>query len=173
MPLKRATDSAARAGGAIERFIERTLAPRLEELAGEIRGLRGEMQQLDKRVTENFTSLRNEMVARIESLEGRLNGRIDTLSERTSALERRVDDRLGAIDRRLDERIGGLDDKIALTSKRFDEALDIRERLASLEAKVEAQKTQWRVDIGSHADRPTLRPTISTTFPYYLSLFAD
>jgi chromosome segregation ATPase len=135
VPLKRATDSAARAGG----VIERTLAPCLEELAGEIRGLRGEMQQLDKRVTENFTSLRNETVARIEALEGRLNGRIDTLSERTSAFERRMDDHLAAIDRRLDERLGGLDDKIALSSKRFDEALDIRERLASLEAKVEAQ----------------------------------
>jgi hypothetical protein len=135
VPLKRATESAARAGGAIER----TLAPRLEELAGEIRGLRGEMQQLDKRVAENFTSLRNETVARIEVLEGRLNGRIDTLSERTSAVERRMDDHLAAIDRRLDERLGGLDDKIALSSKRFDEALDIRERLASLEAKVEAQ----------------------------------
>jgi hypothetical protein len=51
-----------------------------------------------------------------------------------------MDDHLAAIDRRLDERLGGLDDKIALSSKRFDEALDIRERLASLEAKVEAQK---------------------------------
>ena len=41
VPLKRAGNSAARGGGAIERFIERTLAPRLEELAGEIRGLHG------------------------------------------------------------------------------------------------------------------------------------
>ena len=162
MPLKRATDSAARATGAIERFIERTLAPRLEELSGEVRGLRGELGQIDKRLTESITSLRNETVARIEALEARFNGRIDTLeaglsgridtmSERASAFERHVEERLAAMDRRLDERLAamdhrlddklsGLDEKIASTNKRFDQALDIRERLAALEAKVEAQK---------------------------------
>ncbi len=118
MPLKRATDSAARATGAIERFIERTLAPRLEELAGELRGLRGEMQQLDKRIGEGITSLRNEMAARIEGLEGRLSGKIEALSARVDAVDRRVD---------------GLD-------RRLSEAFDIRERLVALEAKVDAQK---------------------------------
>lgn len=169
LPLKRATDSAARATGAIERFIERTLAPRLEELSGEVRGLRGELGQIDKRLTESISSLRNETVARIEALEARingridetvaridtlearLNGRIDSMSERASAFERhveerfaaldlRLDERLAAIDRRLDDKLSGLDEKIASTNKRFDQALDIRERLAALEAKVEAQK---------------------------------
>jgi DNA anti-recombination protein RmuC len=169
LPLKRATDSAARGTGAIERFIERTLAPRLEELSGEVRGLRGELGQIDKRLTESIDSLRNETVARIEALEARingradetvaridtlearLNGRIDTMSERASAFERhveerfaaldlRLDERLAAIDRRLDDKLSGLDEKIASTNKRFDQALDIRERLAALEAKVEAQK---------------------------------
>ena len=151
LPLKRATDSAARATGAIERFIERTLAPRLEELSGEVRGLRGELGQIDKRLTESISALRNETVARIEALEARINGRIDTMSERASAFERhveerfaaldlRLDERLAAIDRRLDDKLSGLDEKIASTNKRFDQALDIRERLAALEAKVEAQK---------------------------------
>jgi len=151
LPLKRATDSAARATGAIERFIERTLAPRLEELSGEVRGLRGELGQIDKRLTESISSLRNETVARIEALEARINGRIDTMSERALAFERhveerfaaldlRLDERLAAIDRRLDDKLSGLDEKIASTNKRFDQALDIRERLAALEAKVEAQK---------------------------------
>jgi DNA anti-recombination protein RmuC len=157
-----ACNSAARATGAIERFIERTLAPRLEELSGEVRGLRGELGQIDKRLTENITSLRNETVARIEALEARLNGRIDTMSERASAFERhveerfaaldlrlderlaamdrRLDERLAALDRRLDDRLSGLDEKVASTNHRFDQALDIRERLAALEAKVEAQK---------------------------------
>ncbi len=49
--------------GAIERFIERTLAPRLEELAGEVRGLRGELGQFDKWLTDSITSLRNETMA--------------------------------------------------------------------------------------------------------------
>ncbi len=169
LPLKRATDSAARATGAIERFIERTLAPRLEELSGEVRGLRGELGQIDKRLTESISSLRNETVARIEALEARingridetvaridtlearLNGRIDTMSERASAFERhveqrfaaldlRLDERLAAMDRRLDDKLSGLDEKIASTNKRFDQALDIRERFEASEAKVEAQK---------------------------------
>jgi DNA anti-recombination protein RmuC len=151
LPLKRATGSAARPTGAIERFIERTLVPRLEELSGEVRELRGELGQIDKRLTESITSLRNETVARIETLEARLNGRIDTMSERALAFERHVeerfaaldlrpDERLAAMDRRLDEKLSGLDEKIASTNKRFDQALDIRERLAALEAKVEAQK---------------------------------
>ncbi len=151
LPLKRATDSAARATGAIERFIERTLAPRLEELSGEVRGLRGELGQIDKRLTESISSLRNETVARIEALEARINGRIDTMSERALAFERhveerfaaldlRLDERLAAIDRRLDDKLSGLDEKIASTNKRFDQALDIRERFEASEAKVEAQK---------------------------------
>src|SRR6266851_1986732 len=142
LPLKRATDSAARATGAIERFIERTLAPRLEELSGEVRGLRGELGQIDKRLTESISSLRNETVARIDALEARLNGRIDTMSERASAFERhveqrfaaldlRLDERLAAMDRRLDDKLSGLDEEIASTNKRFDQALDIRERLAA------------------------------------------
>lgn len=45
---ERASDSAGRSTGAIERFIERTLGARLEELASEIRGLRGNMRQFDK-----------------------------------------------------------------------------------------------------------------------------
>jgi flagellar capping protein FliD len=173
VPLKRATGSAARATGAIERFIERTLAPRLEELSGEVRGLRGELGQIDKRHTESITSLRNETVARIEALEARLNsrietlearlnGRIDTMSERAlaferhveerfvaldlrlderlAAMDRRLDERLATMDRRLDDKLSGLDEEIASTNKRFDQALEIRERLAALEAKVEAQR---------------------------------
>ena len=62
------------------------------------------------------------------------------MEERFAALDLRLDERLAAIDRRLDDKLSGLDEKIAATNKRFDQALDIRERLAALEAKVEAQK---------------------------------
>ena len=55
-------------------------------------------------------------------------------------MDRRLDERLAALDRRLDDKLSGLDEKIASTNKRFDQALEIRERLAVLEAKVEAQK---------------------------------
>jgi len=106
VPLKRATESASRAGGAIERFIERTLAPRLEELAGEVRGLRGEMQQLDRRLGENIASLRNEMQAELRSVRTEIE-----------ATRMQVNTRIDAL------------------SQRLDDALDIRERLVVLEAK--------------------------------------
>jgi hypothetical protein len=51
-----------------------------------------------------------------------------------------VEERFAALDRRLDDKLSGLDEKIASTNQRFDQALDIRERLAASEAKVEAQK---------------------------------
>jgi hypothetical protein len=52
--VKRAAGTATRAAAAIERFIERTLAPRLEELADEVRGLPGELGQIDKRLSANI-----------------------------------------------------------------------------------------------------------------------
>ena len=100
LPLKRATDSAARATGAIERFIERTLAPRLEELSGEVRGLRGELGQIDKRLTESISSLRNETVARIEALEARINGRVDETVARIETLEARLNGRIDSMSER-------------------------------------------------------------------------
>src|SRR6266849_2375367 len=124
LPLKRATDSAARATGAIERFIERTLASRLEELSGEVRGLRGELGQIDKRLTESISSLRNETVARIDTLEARLNGRIDSMSERASAFERHVEERFAALDLRLDERLSAMDRRLAERLAAIDRRLD-------------------------------------------------
>jgi hypothetical protein len=85
LPIKRASEGVGRAAGAIERFIERTLAPRLEEMAGEIRGLRGEVAQMDKRFTENITSLRNETIARIDSIKSEVNGRVDSFKTEVNA----------------------------------------------------------------------------------------
>jgi hypothetical protein len=104
--LKRAANTAARAGGAIERFIERTLAPRIEELAGEIRGMRYELGQFEKRLSENITSLRNEMVAHIEGW--RADSRLDSADMRIDALDGRlgaVENKLGTLESRLDTRL--------------------------------------------------------------------
>jgi chromosome segregation ATPase len=128
MPLKRATESASRAGGAIERFIERTLAPRLEELTGEVRGLRGEMQQIDKRLTESIGSLRNEMQSEIRSVRGEMQS---LRSEMQTEL-RSVRTEIEATRMQVNTRIDAL-------SQRLDDALDIRERLVAVEAKLAAR----------------------------------
>lgn len=118
MPIKRASEGAGRTVGAIERFIERTLAPRLEEIAGEVRGIRGEMQQMDKRITESVTALRNETVARIDSLKSEMNSRFESVNSRFDSVNVRID---------------GL-------NQRLDDALNIRERLVALEARFEASQ---------------------------------
>ncbi len=95
----------------------------MEELTGEIRGLRGELGQLDKRMTENITSLRNEMIARIDSLRTEVNSRIDSL--RTE----------------LNSRIDAVNTRIDALSQRLDDALNIRERLIALESKFAARNS--------------------------------
>ncbi|HLH78055.1 MAG TPA: hypothetical protein VKV28_14725 [Candidatus Binataceae bacterium] len=110
VPLKRAGDTAARASGAIERFIERTLGPRLEELTGEVRGLRSEMQQLDKRLGENLASLRNELQAELRAVRAEMEATWVQLNPRIDAL-----------------------------SQRLDDALNIRERLVAIETKLAAR----------------------------------
>jgi hypothetical protein len=119
--LKRATDTASRATGAIERFNERTLAPRLEELAGEVRGLRGEMQQLDKRLSESIGSLRNEMQTEIRSVNARIDASNVQVNTRIDALGAQVNTRIDAL------------------AQRLDDALNVRERLVAVEATLAAR----------------------------------
>jgi chromosome segregation ATPase len=121
MPLKRATESASRAGGAIERFIERTLAPRLEEIAGEVRGLRGEMQQFDKRLSDNIISLRNEVQTEVRSLRTEVQAELRSVRTEIEATRMQVNTRIDAL------------------SQRLDDALDVRERLVAVEAKLAAR----------------------------------
>jgi DNA anti-recombination protein RmuC len=143
VPLKKAADTASRAGGAIERFIERTLAPRLEEVAGELRSVRGEMQQLETRLTEGLTSLRNEMRTesravngRIDSLGEQVNARINGLSDQVNARISGPSDQINA----LLEGLGGqLNTRIDALSQRLDYALNVRERLVALETKFAAR----------------------------------
>ncbi len=99
----------------------------MEELTGEIRGLRGELGQLDGRQTENMTSLRNEMIARTDSLRTEVNSRIDAVDSRIENVNTRID----AVGAQLNTRIDAL-------SQRLDDALNIRERLIALETKFAA-----------------------------------
>ena len=125
MPLKRAADSTARAGGAIERFIERTLAPRLEELAGEIRGLRGELGQFDKRMSETNSSLRSE----IASLRNEMQAEIRALDTRIDSIGSQLNTRIDSVGTQVNTRIDAL-------TQRLDDALNVRERLIAVEAKL-------------------------------------
>ncbi len=100
----------------VKQAIQDVVAPQLQELKGEIAGLRGEMsglrgelRQIEKRMEEGFSAGRNE----VNSLRNEMNARLSALDEKFSS--------------RLD-----------YTNKRLEEALEIRERLAALEARVGA-----------------------------------
>jgi predicted nucleic acid-binding Zn-ribbon protein len=143
VPVKRASESVSRATGAIERFIERTLAPRLEELAGEIRGMRGEMAQMDKRITENFTSLRNETIARMDALRSETNARSDALRGEMNNRFEQINSRFEQIASRFEtvnNQFGAVNTRIDALSQRLDDALNIRERLVALEARFDASQ---------------------------------
>jgi len=100
------------------------IAPQLQELKGdmaglrgEIEGLRGEMRQMEKRVDE-----------RMGSLEKRIE-------EGLGGLERRMGEGLGGLEKRMEEGFAAVRVEIAHTHRRLDDVLDIRERLAALEAR--------------------------------------
>jgi hypothetical protein len=90
----------------VKQAIQEVVAPQLQELKGDIAGLRGEivglreMRQIEKRMEDGFTSLRSEMHVRFAALDEKFIQRLDH------------------------------------TNKRLEEALEIRERLAVLEARI-------------------------------------
>ena len=76
----------------------------------------------------------------------RIKGQLTGVEARIGAFEKGVDARIGALEKRVDERFRAVNDRldtlrerVAETNKRLDEALDIRERLATLEAKFAAR----------------------------------
>jgi len=94
----------------VEQAIQDVVAPQLQELKGDIAGLRGEM-----------AGLRGEM----------------------RQIEKRLEDGFTSIRSEMNVRFGALDEKFTQrldsTNKRLEEALEIRERLAALEARVASQ----------------------------------
>ena len=80
-----------------------------------------EMQSVKDRLTSSVKD-------RLTSMEGE----IKSLRSEIERLDNKIDNELA----RLEERVARVDDKLVFTNKRLDEALEIRERLAALEAKV-------------------------------------
>jgi len=62
--------------------------------------------------------------------------RIGRLDDKIDSNMARMEEKIGRLDEKLSTQIARLDDKLTFTNKRLDEALEIRERLAALEAKV-------------------------------------
>ena len=74
----------------------------------------------------------------LEHIKGQLTGvdaRIGALDKRIDGVDKRVDDGFRAVH----DRIDAVRDQVEHTNRRLDDALNIRERLAVLEAKVAAR----------------------------------
>ncbi len=119
----------------IKQAIQDVIAPQLQELKGdmaglrgEIGGLRGEMRQMEKRVDERMGSLEKRLGEGLGGLEKRMG-------EGLGGLERRMGEGLGGLEKRMEEGFAAVRVEIAHTHRRLDDVLDIRERLAALEAR--------------------------------------
>ena len=75
------------------------------------------------------------IVPEMQAVRDRLASMEGTMKSIQSEIKR-LDDKIDNGLARVEERIARLDDKLTFTNKRLDEALEIRERLAALEAKV-------------------------------------
>jgi len=98
----------------IKQIVQDAVAPEIQELKGEIAGVRGEI-----------VGVKGEIIG--------VKGEIRGLSDRIDSLEKRLDHRIDSVERRLDEfgkRMGGFERQLEI-------ALDVRERLAVVEARLE------------------------------------
>jgi prefoldin subunit 5 len=73
----------------VKQAIQDVVAPQVQELKGEISGLRGEMRQVEKRMEEGFIAIRNEMrseIGAVRSEIGAVRSEIGAVSSEVSSL---------------------------------------------------------------------------------------
>jgi hypothetical protein len=112
----------------IKQAFQDVIAPQLERINGEIAGLKTQTHSLEKRTEEGFVSIRNEM--------GSLRHEMGSLRHEMGSLEKRMEDGFASLRNEMDSLRGEMRQGLAYSNKRVDEVLEIRERLAVLEAKV-------------------------------------
>lgn len=96
--------------GTIQKASQAVIAPEMQAVKDRLSGIEGQ----------------------IVGLKGELGGEIRALQSEI----RRLDDKVDNLRNELKADIARLDEKLTFTNKRLDEALEIRERLATLEAKL-------------------------------------
>jgi prefoldin subunit 5 len=100
----------------LKQAIQDVIAPEMQQLRGEIKALSAEIGALHQR---------------IDSLEKSIDARFEAVNQRFDAVDKRFD----AVDKRFD----GVDRRIDLLQQEWPRALDIYERLAALEARLDKQ----------------------------------
>jgi hypothetical protein len=115
----------------IKAFFQDIIAPALHEIRGELQAMRADIRRIDEKVdgldarlTGRIEGLTTRLTGEIGNLDDRVTGRLDALAAQMGHMK----GELIAEIRRLDARIGGVDRELRT-------AIDIRERLAALEAR--------------------------------------
>ena len=115
--------------GSVRQAIQDLVAPEIQKLHGEIKRLDGKLEGID---------------AKIEGLRAEMNVRFDAVDRRFEGVDRRfeaVEKKFDALDRRLEGVEFSVKETIGVQIQSMDakwrEAMDVHERLASLEAKID------------------------------------
>ena len=97
-------------------------------LAPELQGIKGELRRLDERISA--------VESKIEGTKHELLAEIKRLEEKTEARFGEMEAKLSALDEKFESRFRELDSKFEGLRHEVRTVLEIRERLAALEAKV-------------------------------------
>src|SRR5262249_35056291 len=123
--------------GSVRQAIQDLVAPEIQALHGEIKRIEGKMEgkidALEGKIEglgTKIESLRSEMNARFEASNRRVTG----VEQRLDSVEAIVRENSRKIDTFIEERI---ESHIKSMDEKWHEAIDIHERLAALEAKLE------------------------------------
>lgn len=96
--------------------------------------------QIIKKILEGIIVPEMQVVKdRLASIEGEgksIHSEIKRLDDKVDNLDKRLNEKIDNLDKRLPAQHTLIDEILTFTNKRLDEAIDIRERLAALEAKV-------------------------------------
>lgn len=90
-------------------------------VAPELRELRSEIKRLDEKISTQIKALDDKIGVEIKRLDEKIDG---------------LDDRIGSVKTEIVTEIKRLDEKIDRVDEKIDTAMQIRERLAALEAKM-------------------------------------
>jgi flagellar capping protein FliD len=107
----------------IKAAIQDLVAPALHEIRGDVQVIRGEMQGVRAEIQGVRVDIRR-LDEKIDNVDARLTTRLDSLQAQMGSMKNELISEI----RRVDVRIDGVDRELRV-------AIDIRERLAALEAR--------------------------------------
>ena len=115
----------------IKKAFQDFVAPEIQSLRGDMRALEQKIDSVETRLLDKITDLDARVAAKLDHLDVKLTTKIDSLRNETVSEIRRLDTRMDGFDKRMD----GFDKRMEGFGRELGVAIDIRERLAALEAR--------------------------------------